>query len=133
VAAMASVPIFHGEIAANLGLAKVQLEDVRTQRAGMQRDVEQEVRNSRASVENATARVAVADENVRVAEEALTIAEDRRRAGYGSSVEVDRAEDAYRQAHEDLIAARADAAMAWYSLQHATGDIRGLIPGTGAP
>jgi outer membrane protein TolC len=130
IAAMASVPLFHGEIAAYLGLAKVQLQDVQTQRAGAQRDIEQEVRNSLASVDNANARVAVATENVQVAEEALTIAEDRRRAGYGSSVEVDRAEDAYRQAHEDLIAARADAAMAWYSLQHATGGIRLLIPGT---
>ncbi len=129
IAAMASVPLFHGEIAANLGLAKVQLEDIRTQRAGAQRDIEQEVRNSLSTVDNATARVAVAEENVTVAEEALTIAEDRRRSGYGSSVEVDRAEDAYRQAHEDLIAARADAAMAWYSLQHATGNIRSLIPG----
>ena len=45
-----------------------------------------------------------------VAEEALTIARDRRSAGYGSPVEVDRAEDVYRQAHEDLIAAQADAA-----------------------
>lgn len=133
IAVMGSVPLFHGEIAANLGQAKVQLHDVQTQRAGMQRDIEQDVRNSLSSVENATARVAVADENVKVAEEALTIAEDRRRAGYGSSVEVDRAEDAYRQAHEDLIAARADAAMAWYSLQHATGSIRSLIPGTGTP
>jgi outer membrane protein TolC len=69
----------------------------------------------------------VATENVKVAEDALQIARDRRQAGYGSPVEVDRAEDAYRQAHEDLIAAQADAAMAWYSLQHATGGIRSLF------
>ncbi len=130
IAAMASVPLFHGEMAANLGLAKVHLHGVQILLAGARRDVEQEVRSSLTSVENADARVAVAAENVQVAEEALTIAADRRSAGYGSSVEVDRAEDAYRQAHEDLIAARADAAMAWYSLQHATGDIRSLIPGT---
>jgi outer membrane protein len=128
IAAMASVPLFHREIAAKLGLALVQLRDVQTQRAGAKRDIEQEVRSSLTTVDNANARVAVATENVQVAEEALTIAGDRRRAGYGSSVEVDRAEDAYRQAHEDLIAARADAAMAWYSLQHATGGIRSLVP-----
>ena len=70
----------------------------------------------------------VATETVTVAEEALTIAQDRRSAGYGSPVEVDRAEDNYRQAHEDLIAAKADAAMAWFALQHATGGIRSYIP-----
>lgn len=129
IAAMASVPLFHGEIAANVGLAKVQLEDVRTRRTAAERDIEQEVRTSLMSVDNANERVAVAAETVKVAEEALTIAQDRRQAGYGSSVEVDRAEDAYRQAHEDLIAARADAAMAALSLQHATGLIRDLIPG----
>src|SRR5204863_46560 len=58
-----------------------------------------------------------------VAQEALTIARERRTAGYGSPVEVDRAEDAYRQAQEDLIAARADAALAAVQVQYATGTI----------
>ena len=58
-----------------------------------------------------------------MAQEALTIARERRTAGYGSPVEVDRAEDAYRQAQEDLIAARADAALAAVQVQYATGTI----------
>ena len=127
IAAMASMPIFRGDINSAIARARVDLEDVRTRHHAAQRDVEQEVRSSLLTVQNANARVAVAAENVNVAEEALTIARDRRSAGYGSPVEVDRAEDAYRQAHEDLIAAQADAAMAWYSLQHATGDIRSLF------
>jgi len=68
--------------------------------------------------------VAVANESVKVAEEALTVARDRRAAGYGSPVEVDRAQDAYRQAHEDAIAAQADAAAAQFDYEHATGGIR---------
>jgi outer membrane protein TolC len=127
IAAMASMPIFRGDINSAIARAKVDLEDIRTRHHAAQRDVEQEVRSSLLTVQNANARVAVAAENVNVAEEALTIARDRRSAGYGSPVEVDRAEDLYRQAHEDLIAAQADAAMAWYSLQHATGDIRSLF------
>ncbi|HEY2829090.1 MAG TPA: TolC family protein [Thermoanaerobaculia bacterium] len=127
IAAMASVPIFRGDINSAIARAKVDLEDIRTRHHAAERDVEQEVRSSLLTVQNANARVAVASENVKVAEEALTIARDRRAAGYGSPVEVDRAEDAYRQAHEDLIAAQADASMAWYSLQHATGDIRTLF------
>ena len=55
------------------------------------------------------------------ADGALQIARDRRSAGYGSPVEVDRAEDTYRQAHEDLIAARADASAAWIEVQRAMG------------
>lgn len=127
IAAMASVPLFRGDINAAIARAKLDLEDIRTRRHAAERDVEQEVRSSLLTVQNVNARVAVAAENVKVAEEALTIARDRRSAGYGSPVEVDRAEDVYRQAHEDLIAAQADAAMAWYSLQHATGDIRTLF------
>lgn len=127
IAAMASVPIFRGDINSAIARAKVDLEDIRTRHHAAERDVEQEVRSSLLMVQNANARVAVASENVTVAEEALTISRDRRSAGYGSPVEVDRAEDAYRQAHEDLIAAQADASMAWYSLQHATGDIRSLF------
>jgi len=69
----------------------------------------------------------------RVAEEALTVARDRRAAGYGSPVEVDRAQDAYRQAREDLIAAESDAAAAHFDLQHATGDIRRLVETGAAP
>ena len=75
-------------------------------------------------MQNAEARVGVATENVQVADEALTVARDRRAAGYGSPVEVDRAQDAYRQAHEDLIAAQADAAAAQFDYEHATGAIR---------
>ena len=127
IAAMASMPIFRGDINSAIARAKVDLEDIRTRHHAAERDVEQEVRSSLLTINNATARVGVATENVKVAEEALTIARDRRSAGYGSPVEVDRAEDAYRQAHEDLIAAQADAAMAWYSFQHATGDIRSLF------
>jgi outer membrane protein len=129
IAAIASMPIFRGDINSAIARAKVDLEDIRTRRSAAERDVEQEVRSSLLSMQNANARVAVAAENVKVAEEALTISRDRRAAGYGSPVEVDRAEDVYRQAHEDLIAAQADAAMAWYSLQHATGDIRTMFSG----
>ncbi|HEX3581371.1 MAG TPA: TolC family protein [Thermoanaerobaculia bacterium] len=127
IAATASVPIFRGDINAAIARAKADLEDARTRHHAAEREVEQEVRSSLLTVQNANARVAVASENVKVAEEALQIARDRRAAGYGSPVEVDRAEDVYRQAHEDLIAAQADAAMSWYSLQHATGDIRSLF------
>ena len=78
-------------------------------------------------VQSANARVVVATEGARLAEEALTVARDRRTAGFGSSVEVDRAQDIYRQAREDLIAAQADAAAAHFDLQRATGDIRRLV------
>ncbi|HEV8433191.1 MAG TPA: TolC family protein [Thermoanaerobaculia bacterium] len=127
IAAMATVPIFRGDINSAIARAKADLEDARTRHHAAERDVEQEVRSSLLTVQNVNARVAVAAENVKVAEDALQIARDRRGAGYGSPVEVDRAEDSYRQAHEDLIAAQADAAMAWYSFQHATGDIRSLF------
>ena len=127
IAAMATVPIFRGDINSAIARAKADLEDARTRHHAAERDVEQEVRSSLLTVQNANARVAVAAENVKVAEDALQIARDRRGAGYGSPVEVDRAEDSYRQAHEDLIAAQADASMAWYSFQHATGDIRSLF------
>jgi outer membrane protein TolC len=52
------------------------------------------------------------------------VAQERRAAGYGSPVEVDRAQDIYRQAHEDLIAARADLAAAEMDVEHATGEIQ---------
>jgi len=121
---------FRGEIPANIARAKLELEDAETRKTAAERDVEQQVRSSLLTLENTRARVEVAGENVAVAEEALQIARDRKSSGYGSSVEVDRAEDAYRQAHEDLIAARADAALAWLEVQRATGSIRDLLPGS---
>lgn len=116
-----AVPLFRGEIPANIARARLELEDIRTRTAGANRDIEQQVRTAILSLQNAQARVAVATETANVAQDALTIARERRTAGYGSSVEVDRAEDAYRQAQEDLIAARADAALASVQVQYATG------------
>ena len=124
VAANLGVPLFHADINANIARAKVQLHDAETLRAQLGRDVEQDVRRSIMTMQNAEARVAVAKESAQVAEEALTVARDRRAAGYGSPVEVDRAQDAFRQAHEDLIAAQADAAAAQFDYEHATGGIR---------
>jgi outer membrane protein len=124
IAANLGVPLFHADINANIARAKVQLHDVQTRRSQLERDVEQDVRRSLMTLQNAESRVAVATENVQVAEEALTVARDRRAAGYGSPVEVDRAQDAYRQAHEDLIAAQSDAAAAQFDYEHATGAIR---------
>jgi outer membrane protein TolC len=128
---MASVPLFQTDVQATIARAKLALHDAETARAQRQRDVEQDVRRSVLALENAEARVAVAQENVTVAEEALTVAGDRRAAGYGSPVEVDRAQDAYRQAHEDLVSATADAVAASYDFAHATGDIRASIPNAG--
>jgi outer membrane protein len=123
IAGAIAVPLFRGEIPANIARARLELEDVRTRAAGTNRNVEQQVRTAILSLQNAQARVAVATETANVAQDALTIARDRRAAGYGSSVEVDRAEDAYRQAQEDLIAARADAALASVQVQYATGTL----------
>jgi len=127
IAANLGVPLFHADINANIARAKVQLHDAQTRRTQLERDVEQDVRRSLMTLQNAESRVGVATENVQVAEEALTVARDRRSAGYGSPVEVDRAQDAYRQAHEDLIAAQADAAAAQFDYEHATGAIRGYF------
>jgi cobalt-zinc-cadmium efflux system outer membrane protein len=127
IAGVLSVPLLHGDIEANIARAKLEQHDVEVQRAQRERDVEQDVRRAELNVQNANARATVAEESVRVAEEALTVARDRRAAGYGSPVEVDRAQDIYRQAREDLIAARADAAAAAFDLAHATGDIRGVV------
>ena len=92
-------------------------------------DGEQAGRGSVLSLEGDEEGVQVASDTVKVAEEALTVARDRREAGYGSPVEVDRAQDSYRQAHEDLISAQADAAAAHFDLLHATGEIHGLVGG----
>ena len=123
------MPLFHADIEAAVARARADYNDVRIQDEQRQRDVEQDVRRSVMSLETANARVAVATENERVAEEALNVARDRRASGYGSPVEVDRAQDAYRQAREDLIAAQADAAAAYFDLLHATGDIRKMVGG----
>lgn len=130
IAGVVGVPIFRGDLNANIVRARIALHDAEVQRAQRQRDVEQDVRHSLLSLTNAQARLAVARETATVAEEALTVARDRRAAGYGSPVEVDRAQDTYRQAREDLIAAEADAAVAEVDVQHATGDIRHFIGGT---
>jgi len=129
IAATLSMPLFHADIEAAVARARADYNDVRIQDEQRQRDVEQDVRRSVMSLETANARVAVATENERVAEEALNVARDRRASGYGSPVEVDRAQDAYRQAREDLIAAQADAAAAYFDLLHATGDIRKMVGG----
>jgi len=121
IAGTVSVPLFRADVETNVARARNQLHEVELERAQRERDVEQDVRRSILSLENASARVTVAEETVRVAEEALTVARDRRDAGYGSAVEVDRAQDVYRQAHEDLISARADLAAAGYDVKHAMG------------
>jgi outer membrane protein TolC len=132
IAGTLSVPLFHADINAAVARAKADLIDAQINRDQRQRDVDVDVRRAVMNLENAQARVAVASENEKVAEEALTVARDRRAAGYGTPVEVDRAQDTYRQAREDLIAAQADAAAAELDLEHATGDIRARI-GNGAP
>lgn len=129
IAAMASMPLWHADIEAAIANAHAQYNEVRIQSDQQRRDIEQDVRRSVMNLNSANARVEVATENAHVAEEALTVAEDRRQAGYGSPVEVDRAQDQYREAREDLIAAQADAAAASYDLQHATGAIRRLVGG----
>lgn len=129
IGAALQMPVFRADINVAIAEAKVALHDAQIQRAQRERDVEQDVRRSILSLENAEARVQVATENVKVAEEALTVAQDRRAAGYGSPVEVDRAQDTYREAHEDLIAAQADAAAAHFDVLHATGDIRSIVTG----
>jgi len=129
IAANVNLPLFRADINVFIARARATLEEVEIQRSQRGRDVEQDVRRSIMNLQNAEARVEVATENVRVAEEALSVARDRREAGYGSPVEVDRAEDSYRQAHEDLIGAQADAAAAHYDLLHATGQIHDLVGG----
>jgi outer membrane protein TolC len=130
VAGSVAVPLYRADINIMIARAKAQLHEVELQRVQRERDVEQDVRRSVLNLESAEARVQVASETVKVAEEALTVARDRREAGYGSPVEVDRAQDTYRQAHEDLIAAQADAAAAHFDLLHATGEIHGFVGST---
>ena len=127
IAATLSMPLFHADIEAAIARADMDYNDARIRTSQQQRDVEQDVRRSVMNLDSANARVVLATENARVAEEALTVARDRRSSGYGSPVEVDRAQDNYRQAREDLIAAQADAAAASFDLQHATGEIRSLV------
>jgi outer membrane protein len=124
ITAVASVPLFRGTIPANIARARLEAQDLETRLGSLRGDVEQDVRTAVLTLRNAEERVSVAEEQVQVAEEALTIARDRKSAGYGSTVEVDRAEDQYQQAHEALIAARADAALANVQLRRATGDLR---------
>ncbi len=133
IAGIVSLPLFRADIESTIARAKLQLHDVEIEEAQRRRDVEQDVRRSLMALENANARVALALENVKVAEEALTVARDRRAAGYGSSVEVDRGQDTYRQAHEDLIGARADLAAAEMDVEHATGAIHRRIPQANPP
>jgi outer membrane protein TolC len=123
IAATVGMPLFHGDINAAIARARADLHDAQIERAQRERDVEQDVRRAIFALQNAQERVAVAREAARVADEALTVARDRRAAGYGSPVEVDRAQDQYRQAREDVIAAEADAAAAQFDLEHATGGI----------
>jgi len=130
IAGIVSIPIMRADIPANIARAKIEVHDAETTRSQRERDVEQDVRRSIRSLTNAQARVNVATESVKVAEEALTVARDRRAAGYGSPVEVDRAQDTYRLAREDLIAAEVDAAAAQMDVLHATGEIRSVVERT---
>jgi outer membrane protein TolC len=132
IAATASMPLYRADIQATIARAKLQLHDTETLLTQRRRDVEQDVRRSILALENAEARLALASENVLVAEEALTVSRDRRSSGYGSPIEVDRAQDTYRQAHEDLISAEADAVAAQFDFEHATGDIRRYVPAAGS-
>jgi len=120
-----SVPVFQTQINANIARAEIQLHDTEIQRDALHRNVESDVRRASLNLENANSRLALASETAQVADEALTVARDRQAAGYGSTVEVDRAQDAYRQAHEDLISARADVAAADYDLRRSTGAMHG--------
>jgi len=128
IAGVVSLPLFRADIQSYIARADLALHDAEIRRAQRHRDVEQDVRRSLMALTNANARVALASENNHVAEEALTVARERRSAGYGSSVEVDRAQDTYRQAHEDLIAAEADLAAAEMDVEHATGAIHARVP-----
>jgi outer membrane protein TolC len=128
IAGVVSLPLFRADIESYIARADLALHDAEIRRAQRHRDVEQDVRRSLMAMTNANARVALATENNHVAEEALTVARERRSAGYGSTVEVDRAQDTYRQAHEDLIAAEADLAAAEMDVEHATGAIHARVP-----
>jgi outer membrane protein TolC len=122
-----SVPVFQTQLNANIARAEIQLHDAEIQRDSLRRSVESDVRRASLNVGNAASRLSLAEETATVADEALTVARDRQSAGYGSTVEVDRAQDAYRQAREDLIAARADLAAANYDFLRSFGGIHDLV------
>ena len=130
ISGLVSLPLFRPDLRANAARARVTLEESRINREEAERSVEQQVRQASMSLQNARARVELATGAESVAEQALQIAREKQQSGYGSTVEVDRAEDSYRQAREDVIAARADAALAWYGLQYSTGAIGALFEGT---
>jgi outer membrane protein len=139
VGAGLNVPIFSGgRIEAAIAEAKATRYEAGLQRSETERQIEEEVRRSILGLQSAVARVTVARENVRVAEEEMTVVRDRTANGVGSSIEVDRAEDALREAREDRISAEADAAMAGVELEHSMGTIRARVsaaipPATAVP
>jgi len=123
-----NVPIFSGgRIEAAIAEAKAAEYEAGLQRSETERQIEEEVRRSILGLESAASRVTVARENVRVAEEEMTVVRERTANGVGSSIEVDRAEDALREAREDRISAEADAALSGVDLEHALGTIRARV------
>jgi outer membrane protein len=124
----ATIPILSGgRIAARVAEAKVARYDVDVQATEARRQIEEDVRRSVMTIENTLARIDLAAENVKVAEEELSVARDRVANGVGSTIEIDRAQDSYRQAREDQIAAQSDAALAEIDFERATGSIRHLV------
>jgi len=125
IGAALTVPVFAGgRIEAGVASAKAQEHEAAAREEEAKRQVEEDVRRSILTLTNTISREQVAAENVRVAEEALNVARDRYTNGVGTNLEVAQAQDAYRQAREDQIAAQADAALATIDLQRATGSIR---------
>ena len=123
-----NVPIFSGgRIEAAIAEARASQYEAGLQRSEAERQIEEEVRRSILGLQSAVARVTVSRENVRVAEEEMTVVRERTENGVGSSIEVDRAEDALRQAREDRISAEADAALAGVDLEHSMGTIRARV------
>ena len=121
------VPVFTGgRIEAGIATAKAQEHEVAAREEETKRQVEEDVRRSILSLTNAITREQVAADNVRVAEEALNVARDRYANGVGTNLEVAQAQDAYRQAREDQVAAQADASLATIDLSRATGSVRTL-------
>ena len=127
IGASLDVPIFAGgRIEAGIATAKAQEHEAAAREEEAKRQVEEDVRRSILSLTNAISREQVAADNVRVAEEALNVARDRYANGVGTNLEVAQAQDAYRQAREDQIAAQADAALATIDLNRAEGSVRTL-------